>query len=113
MKTMQNRRLPCKPSEVICLIWLDAQGESTRSNYDNVKQITLAVNSNIGWIADENDERIVFAHGSSTSGELDVFTIPKVNILERIPLVKERKKAKSQKKEINQEENKNPGEKKI
>lgn len=46
----------------------------------------LVVNQNVGWIVAESDTVVVLAHGLSTSGELDVFKIPKNCIRERVQI---------------------------
>lgn len=78
--------LPCKRSEVEFVVWKDAMGSSSRATLDALKQVSLAVNTNLGWVVSENDERIVLAHGVSDTGEIDHFVIPVNCIVERIRL---------------------------
>jgi hypothetical protein len=87
-------KLPCRKSDIEFIQWTDAVGESTRYTLDDAKKLTLAVNCNIGFVVDEDEHRVVLALGVSTSGELDVFCIPVVNIVERMPVIgKPKKKA--------------------
>ena len=85
--------LPCKKGQIVWIRWQDAVGDSTRSQIEDARKAQLAVNLNIGWILDENAERVVLAHGTSTSGEIDHLVIPVANILERSYLVPPRAKA--------------------
>jgi hypothetical protein len=61
---------------------------------DDAAQWRLATNTNVGWILNEDESRVVMAHGVSTSGEVDVFSIPTVNIIERVPLISSRKSSR-------------------
>lgn len=81
-------KLPCKKSAIEFVVWKDAVGESTRADETALKNASLAVNTNLGWVLTENDELIVLAHGTSSSGEVDHFVIPKNCIVERLSLVK-------------------------
>lgn len=69
--------------ELVYITWRDAVSESSRAHIDDIKSAKLAVNVNLGWILDEDEERIVLAHGFSTTGEIDHFTIPVGDIVER------------------------------
>ena len=80
----QKCNLPCRKVDVLFVRWTDAVAESSRAHIDDAKRLSLVVNTNIGWILDEDEGRVVLAHGVSTSGEVDHFAIPTVNILERI-----------------------------
>ncbi len=84
--TAMKTDAPCRPSGVVWIRWQDAVGESARHSDDPAK-IRLAVNTNIGWITHEDAERVVLDHGCSTTGEYDIFVIPVVNIIQRIPLI--------------------------
>ncbi len=66
------------------ITWKDAVGSSSRAQADGLKQVTLAINTNIGWVAHETDELVVLAHGISDTGEVDHFAIPKSCIVERV-----------------------------
>jgi hypothetical protein len=76
--------LPCRKTDLIWVVWEDACGDSTRAQRDVVAAQQLAVNVNLGWIIHEDAKRIVLAHGTSSTGEIDHFVIPQVSILERI-----------------------------
>ena len=58
------------------IVWKDACGDSSRAHVDSIKQAQLVTNCNVGWVIDEDADRIVLCHGNSTSGELDHFVIP-------------------------------------
>jgi len=67
-----------------CLVWVtwtDAVADSSRIHVDELSQVSLATNVNLGWIIDEDDKRVILAHGYSTSGEIDYFAIPKGDII--------------------------------
>lgn len=71
--------------------WKDAVGSSSRAQVEGLKQVVLAVNTNIGWVAHETDELLVLAHGVSDTGEVDHFAIPKSCVVERVKVGKKRK----------------------
>ncbi len=74
---------PCPKNSVVWICWRDAVGDSIRTPAESIDNICLVTNINIGWIIHENEERVVLAHGSSTSGEIDHITIPTNCICER------------------------------
>jgi len=86
--------LPCPKSGLVWIRWLDASGESCRIHIDDVHNLSAEINTNIGWVVAENGDVLRLAHGQSSTGEIDCFKIPKVNIIERIPIVPERVKQK-------------------
>lgn len=65
--------------------WQDAVGDSTRTHFEDVGAASLVKNINLGWVLHENASRIVLAHGFSSSGEVDHFTIPQADILSVTP----------------------------
>ncbi|MGH7194627.1 MAG: hypothetical protein ACREJM_14005 [Candidatus Saccharimonadales bacterium] len=75
-------QLPSK-NRLEWVIWKDACNASCRVGVDAVKDVQLVTNANLGWVIHENAERLVLAHGQSTSGEIDHFVIPVNCILER------------------------------
>ena len=83
---------PFPNSELEIIQWQDAVGDSTRTHFESIADIRLAVNVNIGWVVDENENRIVLAHGRSDTGEVDHLTIPVDSILERKRVSRGRKK---------------------
>lgn len=83
--------LPAKKKQLTWIVWRDAIGQSVRTDGDALKSVTLATNCNLGWIVDENEDRVVLANGHSTSGELDTMAIDTRTIIERIPVVSPRK----------------------
>jgi len=83
--------LPCTKSGLVWIRWIDASGESCRIHIDDIQNMSAEINTNIGWIIAENGNVIRLAHGQSSTGEVDCFKIPKVNIIERIPIVPPRK----------------------
>lgn len=66
--------------QLVWVTWQDAVGDSSRAHIDDLAGITLALNTNLGWIIHEDDSRIVLAHGFSSTGEVDHFTIPRGDI---------------------------------
>lgn len=71
-------------NRIVWIKWHDAVSDTTRATDEGLRGTELAVNENIGWIAHENEQRIVLAHGLSTSGEVDHITIPTNAIIERM-----------------------------
>ena len=65
--------------------------KETRQKREDARNAQLVLNTNLGWIIDENAERVVLAHGTSTSGETDHFLIPVNCIVARIPLATAKK----------------------
>jgi hypothetical protein len=78
-------KLPDK-KELVWITWKDAVNTSSRVHWESLKDQCLVCNSNVGWIVHETDERIVLAHGVSTSGEVDHFVIPVADIVTREPI---------------------------
>jgi len=83
---MTDKKLPCRKSEIVFVVWKDAVGQSTRAQHESVAELQRATNINVGWIVHENAERLVLGHGISTTGELDHLVIPIANVVERIAL---------------------------
>jgi hypothetical protein len=86
--------LPCETSNLEWIVWEDAVGDSSRTDRDAIAGITLARNSNVGWVIHEDEKRVVLAHGVSTTGEIDHFTIPVSCILERHKVLSQAAKRK-------------------
>jgi hypothetical protein len=84
---MKHLDLPCRKTALVWIRWRDAVNESTRAQVEDAANAQLAVNTNIGWVLHENAERLVLAHGVSSTGEVDHFIIPIACIVERRPLV--------------------------
>ena len=80
-------KLPCKKNDVVFIAWHDACCETSRVHQDAIDEVGLVTNTNIGWIAHENERRIVLAHGVSTGGEIDHLAIPTASIISRVPLM--------------------------
>ena len=78
------RKLPCNKRDLCWVVWKDAVGSSTRGNLDTVGDTSLALMCNIGWVYNENAERVILAHGVGSTEELDYFAIPVGSIVERI-----------------------------
>lgn len=85
--------LPCRKSDVLFVRWRDACGDSSRAMVEDARKAQLVVNCNVGWLLDEDDERIVLAHAASTGGEIDHFVIPTNCIVERVWVARPTKKA--------------------
>jgi hypothetical protein len=88
--------LPCDPDQIEFVIWRDAVDMSSRAHITELDKLRCACNTNLGWPIHENEDRVVFAHGTSDTGEVDHFVIPRSCIIERIPIIprKGRKKTK-------------------
>ena len=80
---------PRKNSELLWIIWQDAVG-GDRIHRDDISTSKLAINTNLGWIEHENDDRVVLCHGFGNTGEHEHTTIPTGDILQRIPVQKRR-----------------------
>lgn len=78
---------PRKSTQLVWITWRDAVG-GDRIHRDDISRAKLAVNTNLGWIEHENDERIVLCHGFSNTGEYEYTQIPISDIIERTPVVK-------------------------
>jgi hypothetical protein len=87
-------KLPALPdkSEMVVIIWKDAVGDSSRMAADSIQDAQLVINANFGWIIHQNEERLVLAHGLSTSGEVDYFVIPVNCVIEKRELFPKRQK---------------------
>lgn len=81
-------QLPCRKSDVEFVIWKDAVSQWSRGQLDEASELGLARNVNIGWVVHENEERIVFCNGTSSTGEMDHLVIPTANVVERIRLAR-------------------------
>lgn len=66
--------------ELVWVTWRDAESSSTRTHVEDLADVRLSRNVNLGWVIHENDKRIVLAHGFCTSGEVDHFAIPRGDI---------------------------------
>ena len=73
---------PVKRQRLVWVFWHDACSDSSRTHIDELDKVHLARNWNLGWIIHENSERILLAHGTCSSGEIDHFSIPKNCIIE-------------------------------
>ena len=62
-----------KPSrkQLVWVKWQDAVSDSSRTHYEELSEVRLSINDNLGWIIHENDKRIVLAHGYTATGEID------------------------------------------
>jgi hypothetical protein len=89
--------LPCDKDRIEFIIWRDAVNMSSRAHIDELDKVRCAINTNLGWAIHENEDRVVLAHGTSDTGEVDHFVIPKNCIVERIPIVEAKKRRKSTK----------------
>jgi hypothetical protein len=83
---------PCKKAELVSITWVDAVGESMRLTEDDI-DCKLATNTNVGWIVRETDDVVALAHGMSSTGEYDVFKVPKSCILSIESFVKRKCKS--------------------
>ncbi|MFW9874468.1 MAG: hypothetical protein ACFFG0_15285 [Candidatus Thorarchaeota archaeon] len=76
-------------SPLIGIRWLDAMQMHDRIYKKDFKRyFGLSRNYNIGWIVDENPERVLLCHGYCSSGEFDILAIPTNAIVERVELCK-------------------------
>lgn len=79
-------KLPCAKSAVEFIVWHDAVSQWTRGQLDEAAGLDLATNINVGWAIHENEQRIVFCNGTSSTGEMDHLIIPTASIVERVRL---------------------------
>tara|TARA_R110002020_G_scaffold12409_10_gene45545 strand:- start:708 stop:980 length:273 start_codon:yes stop_codon:yes gene_type:complete len=80
--------------ELVWIKWKDAVGTWSRFDGESLASLALVINTNVGWIAHENEDRVVLVAGISTSGEVDALVIPTHDIVERIPATRNTKKRK-------------------
>lgn len=78
------------PENLYIVRWLDAVNYSQRIQAGDAAFIDVVVNTNVGWIFDEDDRRLVLVHGYSETGELDYFAIPASCVVEKVPVSKKR-----------------------
>ena len=81
----------CPDVQLEWVIWKDAVGVSDRQQLENLKTVTLATCTNIGWVMHETEELVVLANGMLSTGEVDHLVIPKSCIVERTKVGKKRK----------------------
>ena len=81
----------CPDVQLEWIIWKDAVGVSDRVQLESLKTVTLAICTNIGWVEHENEELVVLANGTLSTGEVDHLVIPKSCIVERTKVGKKRK----------------------
>ena len=87
--------LPCEAEQIEFVIWRDAVDMSSRAHIAELDKLRCACIINLGWAIHENDDRVVFAHGTSDTGEVDHFVIPRSCIIKRVPMFpSKRKKSK-------------------
>lgn len=72
------------------VVWKDAFGSSEREHEDSAESMSPAVMTNLGWVWKENDEVLKLVNGFGSTGEVDVLTILKANIISREPVTKRR-----------------------
>jgi len=80
------------PENLYIIRWRDAVSSSQRIQASEAQFVDLVVNTNVGWIFDENEKRTVLVHGYSETGELDYFAIPASCIVEKIPVMQKRRR---------------------
>ena len=71
-------------NELVWIKWRDAVGTWSRFDGESLANLSLVTNTNVGWVAHENEDRVVLVAGISTSGEVDALVIPTNDIVERI-----------------------------
>ena len=86
-KAIRMANKPRKSTQLVWITWRDAVG-GDRIHRDDIERARLAVNTNLGWIEHEDDQRIVLCHGFSNTGEYEYTQIPISDIIKRIPVVK-------------------------
>ena len=80
--------------ELVWIKWKDAVGTWSRFDGESLASLALVTNTYVGWIAHENEDRVVLVAGISTSGEVDALVIPTHDIIERIPVSRDDNKKK-------------------
>ncbi len=79
-------KLPCKKADVEFIFWKDAVSQWSRGQLEEAASLALAQNVNVGWVVHENEDRIVFCNGTSSTGEMDHLVIPTANVIQRVRL---------------------------
>lgn len=84
--------MPFSPPEhnIEWIEWKDAFGQRETLDLHALSTVRLVTNLSVGWVIDEDDERILLAHSVSTSGEYDFQAIPKSWITNRVPVIRKR-----------------------
>lgn len=88
-------KLPCQKNDVMFLIWIDPVATAERRQLDAARDLQCARNLTVGWVVDETADRIVFATGTSTTGEMEVIAIPQSLIVERIYVAPKKKQKRN------------------
>ncbi len=83
---------PATTHQLVWVTWRDAVNQSARIHADDWANVSIVQNKNLGWIVDQNADRLLLCHGVSSSGEFDCFAIPTENVVAVEPLVKKRTK---------------------
>ena len=78
-------------NKIVWITWLDAENSSSRMHADELREIKLSRNTNLGWIVHESATLYVLAHGYGTSGEVDYFAIPKNAVESIVPVTQDGK----------------------
>ena len=89
---MRHRlKRPRKSTELFWIVGRDAVG-GDRLHRDDIQTAKLAINTNLGWLEHEDDDRIVLCHGFGDTGEYEYIQIPTSDIIERMPVVSRKHK---------------------
>lgn len=67
--------------KLVWITWRDAVSDSTRTHIDELSKIRLSINTNLGWVIEEDQDRIVLAHGYDDADWIDHFAIPVGDII--------------------------------
>lgn len=78
---------PTVPPVVWWVSWADAKSETCRGA--DAGQSPLAANLSCGWIVGNHKDRLVIGNSTSSTGEVDVTTIPKAWIVRKWKVVNE------------------------
>lgn len=76
-------KLPCRKKDLEFLKWEDAYGLKDSRPIEDLKELTLAIQVNIGWVILENEKLVIIVNQECTTGEREMTVIPRVNIVER------------------------------
>lgn len=70
--------------KIINITWLDAAQMHERIREEDFDSyVGLSKNQNIGWILNENEDRVILCFGTCSTGEFDIMAIPTNAIVER------------------------------
>ncbi len=79
-------KLPCKSEELMFIVWRNATTLPAPVPEKLIGELGCQIVTNVGWIANENAERVALVHESSPAG-FETTLIPVGSIIARLPVV--------------------------